>query len=253
VEHLQKWIDRVIFPLSSPDGRGYAGRSLSRWRPGLDENEHKRLLDQPGAPERWRKTYPAGWQGLADLSPDLEQVIIVEGPFDRLALIASGIAPGGILALVGSRDSHAADRIPKPIRRAIIALDGDASGKSAAQALSQHLYLAGLPSVICTPPEDGLGKDWSERLRLGGMAALSCVLEEALAPLQVQRLPWRASWCGLNIRQQIYHMAEALSFPALEIAGRQIGPGASFWYDASESSAALAAELYELLLPHFER
>src|SRR5713101_5247650 len=64
VEHLlllQRWIGRIVFPLSSPDGRGFIGRTLLRWEPGMDENAHKAVLDRPGAPRRWVKTNPAGW------------------------------------------------------------------------------------------------------------------------------------------------------------------------------------------------
>ncbi len=258
VAPVQKWIDRLIFPLSSADGRGYAGRALSGWRSGMDENEHKRVLDAPGAPERWRKTYPAGWQGLAELSPDLEQLIIVEGPFDRLALIAAGIAPDAILALVGSRDSRAAEWIPAHVKRVIIALDGDQSGKKAAEALHQALYRAGLAGVICTPPDDGMGKDWSERLRLGGLAALSPVLEAASAPIEQAApsalLPWRVSWDGLELRKRLYQMAEALRFPALQIGSQQIDAGDRVgWYHLAEGAIDLAALAYETLLPHFQR
>jgi DNA primase len=172
VQPLQKWLDRLIFPLSSPDGRGYAGRALYGWRPGMDENAHKRLLDQPGAPERWRKSFPAGWYGLADLAPDCEQVMLCEGPFDRLALIACGLWAENIVALVGSRDSRVGAWIPARVQRALIALDGDEQGREAAEALRQRLSEVGLSCAICTPPDDGQGKDWSERWRRGQHAAI---------------------------------------------------------------------------------
>jgi DNA primase len=175
---LQKWVDRLIFPLSSPDGRGYAGRSLALWQPGMDENEHKALLDQPDTPKRWRKSFPAGWYGLADLAPDCERVIIVEGPFDRLALIAAcEDFASDIVALVGSRDGRAGDWLPARVQRAVIALDGDEKGKEAAQVLRLRLPEKGIACVVCTPPEDDLGKDWSERWRRGQHAAVWSVFD----------------------------------------------------------------------------
>jgi DNA primase len=194
---LQKWLDRLIFPLSSPDGRGYAGRALHLWQPGMDENEHKALLEALAGQEqeaseaahergkylpvlhrRWEKTYPAGWYGLADLDPDCEHVILVEGPFDRLALVAAcGDFAGHIVALVGSRDGRAGDWLPARVQRAIIGLDGDEKGREAAEALRLSLAEKGISGVICTPPDDGLGKDWSERWRRGQHAAVWSVFE----------------------------------------------------------------------------
>ncbi len=225
----------------------------------MDENAHKARLEAPGAPRRWEKTNPAGWYGLAELSPDLEQLIIVEGPFDRLALIAAGIAPDAILALVGSRDSRAAEWIPAHVKRVIIALDGDESGKIAAEALADELYPAGLACVICTPPDDGQGKDWSERLRLGGKAALWPVLA-AFSPAPAEAttpeglVPWRPEWEGLDRRQRLYRMAEALRFPALQVGGQQIDAGDRVaWDNLAEGAADLAALAYDLLVPRFQR
>jgi DNA primase len=198
VRPVQKWLDRLVFPLNSPDGRGSIGRALHAWRSGMDENEHKLFLDEPGAPERWRKTYPSGWFGLADLAPDSEQIIIVEGAFDRLALIAAGVSAGDVVALAGSRDSRAAKWIPAHVRGALVALDGDTSGKEAAEALRLRLYLAGLRAAICTPPDDGLGKDWSERWRRGAHAAIWPLLEalDALDAPSATAQPLLGSFSG---------------------------------------------------------
>src|SRR5438045_1719136 len=79
-QKIHRWQARIMFPLTSPEGRGYIGRSLAGWRPGMDENRHKALLEQPGRPKRWIKTNPAGW-----FSCDLDQlsrcIILVEGGF----------------------------------------------------------------------------------------------------------------------------------------------------------------------------
>src|SRR5713226_3479377 len=49
--YVQRWAERLIFPLASPAGKGYIGRSLWRWQPGMDENVHKTLLEQEHAPK----------------------------------------------------------------------------------------------------------------------------------------------------------------------------------------------------------
>ena len=88
---LKRWIGRIIFPLGSLDGYGFIGRTLLRWVPGMDENAHKALLDLPGAPRRWIKTNPAGWFGFEKPACLAEWVVLVEGGFDRLTLLAAGM------------------------------------------------------------------------------------------------------------------------------------------------------------------
>lgn len=169
---ITKWADRLIFPLWAAEGRrGYAGRTLRLWKPGMDENEHKRLLDkyagqagkdEPQKVRRWRKTNPAGWFGVnsKSLAPC---VVIVEGAFDRLALLAAGLGPRESLALVGT--ALRVDVLPLHVQSVILALDGDEPGQKAAQKLTQDLQAAGLATTLCTIPQDGYGKDWNERWR----------------------------------------------------------------------------------------
>jgi hypothetical protein len=99
---LKRWIGRIIFPLGSPDGHGFIGRTLLKWEPGMDENTHKALLDQPGAPRRWIKSNPAGWFGFEKPACLAEWVVLVEGGFDRLALLAAGLPANAVIALVGT-------------------------------------------------------------------------------------------------------------------------------------------------------
>src|SRR5207248_1586444 len=43
---LKKWLDRLVFPFTTPQGEtGYLGRTLAFWQEGMDENEHKRIID----------------------------------------------------------------------------------------------------------------------------------------------------------------------------------------------------------------
>lgn len=176
---LAKWRDRLVFPLGSPAGLGYAGRSLAGWVPGMDENAHKALLDaDPAGPRRWEKTYPAGWFGFGDLAA-AAYTIIVEGPVDMLALLAAApslIGDVPIVALVGT--AARAEWIPKHVAGVVLALDGDAAGCERAQTLRHELRAAGLAVEICAPAaEDGRGKDWAERWRLVRHEGVWSVLE----------------------------------------------------------------------------
>ncbi len=170
---VEKWIDRLIFPLWAADGRrGYAGRSLRLWKPGMDENEHKQLVEefdkQAGRDERkkirrWRKTNPAGYFGVGSksLSPC---IVVVEGAFDRLALLAAGLETPDVIALVGT--ALQAEILPLQVQSVVIALDGDESGQKAARKVGGELQAAGLVVTLCAVPQDGQGKDWSERWRI---------------------------------------------------------------------------------------
>src|SRR5260221_3429105 len=161
---LTRWIGRIIFPLGSPGGQGFIGRTLLRWEPGMDENAHKALLDQPGAPRRWIKTNPEGWFGLE--TPELltQWVVLVEGGFDRLTLLAAGFPATSVLALVGTaaRPVWLARSAPQ-VKGVVLGLDADEGGQTAMERLAGEFRQAGLAVVLCPPPHDPWGKDWSER------------------------------------------------------------------------------------------
>ncbi len=171
---LQRWSERLIFPLQSESTRGYIGRTLAGWQPGMDENEHKQLLEHPGRPQRWIKTNPAGCFSLPreQLAP---QLIIVEGPFDRLALMAAGLRGEEVVALAGT--ALPLNWLPAHVHRVLLALDGDEGGREATVRLSTQLREQGRAVSRFLMPLDGQGKDWNERWRLSGRAGLQPLLD----------------------------------------------------------------------------
>jgi hypothetical protein len=163
---LQRWMGRIVFPLGSPAGGGFIGRTLLGWEPGMDENTHKVLLDRPGAPRRWVKTNPAGWFGFNAPGRLTERVVLVEGGFDRLALLATGFPATTVIALVGTaaRPAWLARSAPQ-VKGVVLALDADNSGQTAMERLADEFRQAGLSVTLCPPSHDQWGKDWSERWR----------------------------------------------------------------------------------------
>jgi hypothetical protein len=157
---LCRWGERMIFPLASPAGKGFIGRSLWGWQPGMDENAHKKLLEQEHAPRRWIKTNPAGWFGY-EPTQFAESIILVEGGFDRLTLLAAGFRPSDVVALVGT--AAQANWLPPQVKSVILALDADEGGKGATSRLAEHLTRGGFDVKLCSPPQDRWGKDWNER------------------------------------------------------------------------------------------
>ena len=163
---LQRWVGRIIFPLGSPGGQGFIGRTLLKWEPGMDENAHKALLDQPGAPRRWIKTNPAGWFGFDAPAWLAEQMVLVEGGFDRLVLLSSGLPANAVIALVGTAARPAwLARFAPQVKRVVLALDADDDGEAAMERLASEFRQAGFIITLCPPPHDQWGKDWSERFR----------------------------------------------------------------------------------------
>ena len=171
---LRRWEERILFPLASPAGKGYIGRSLWHWQPGMDENAHKSLLDQPRRPRRWIKTNPAGWFGV-DSDQLSSSIILVEGAFDRLTLLMAGFDAPGVVALVGT--AAPIDWFPPHIKSAVLAFDGDLGGQEATSRIEEQLVQAGIHVRLCLPPQDRWGKDWNERWRRLGPESLRPALE----------------------------------------------------------------------------
>jgi len=153
-----KWRDRIIFPLWHPDGGGYVGRSLHGWVEGMNEAQHKVVLPDG---MRYQKTGRAGWYGVA--AHELAStVFIVEGTFDRLALLANGADTNEVIALCGS--SLNVEWLPNHVDTVILALDLDEAGRTASSELEKTLRIAGI-HVAIAESDDTIGKDASERHR----------------------------------------------------------------------------------------
>jgi len=173
-ELLCRWVDRLLFPLNSPYGRGYIGRSLWHWQPGMNETIHKELLERPGGPKRWIKTNPAGWFSMEfEQLPDT--IILVEGAFDRLTLLAAGFQSHQIVAVVGT--ALQVEWLPAQVKTVVLALDGDDGGKEASSRLADQLAQAGLRVRVCPLGQTTWGKDWNELWQRLGQQSLAPVVE----------------------------------------------------------------------------
>ena len=174
-----RWSNRIIFPVGAwwPDGStrlGFCGRSLAGWQPGMTDQAHKEVLESRGMPRRWLKTWPHGWFGY---EPEKlgSWVLLVEGPFDRCALLSAGFSEGEVIALVGT--GARGFWLPKMVETVVLALDGDEGGTKAAVLLSEHLKRNGRTVLHCPPPPDQLGKDWSERWSRHGLRGVLPALD----------------------------------------------------------------------------
>ncbi len=120
---------------------------------------------------RWWSTATSGYFHGQVLTT-CEHITIVEGAFDALALLASGIED----VLAAGTNGIRSAAIPVNVLSATIAFDGDPEGQKAAAAHEKLFRRKGIRTTRCTPPVDGRGKDWSERYRLHGVSGLSQLL-----------------------------------------------------------------------------
>jgi Toprim-like len=179
---LHRWTERLIFPLSSPSGKGYIGRSLWGWKVGMDEYTHKALLEQEHAPKRWIKTNPAGWFGF-DPEQLAESLILVEGAFDRLTLLSAGFRETEVIALVGTAAQPS--WFPQQVKTILLALDADEGGRDAMQRLAERIARAGYLVQLCPPVQDKWGKDWNERWQRIGSQSVWPLYEAYAAVLAI--------------------------------------------------------------------
>jgi hypothetical protein len=156
---LKRWVGRIIFPLGSPDGQGFIGRSLWYWEPGMNEHQQKAMLEERGI-RRWIKTNPAGWFGFDTPSELATAVVLVEGGFDRLSLMAAGLPTNAVMALVGTAARPAwLMQLAPQVRGVVLALDADEGGMTAMERLADEFRLSGFTIALCPPPHDAWGKD----------------------------------------------------------------------------------------------
>jgi len=165
---LRRWAARIVFPLESPFGRGYIGRSLWQWRPGMNENTHKAVLET-GETRRWIKTNPAGWFSCT-FDQLADRLILVEGAFDRLTLLTAGFDATEVVALGGT--TVQVEWLPPQVKTVVLALDGDQGGKEASERLADQLAREGFAVKISPFPQDRWGKDWNERWRRIGQECI---------------------------------------------------------------------------------
>jgi DNA primase len=193
LERFRRWCDRIIFPILTPKGEiGYCGRSLFLWEPGMDEDEHKKRIDAYNVQmkeqygdkalwhqmPRWKYTYQQGffnWQAVKEF----DTLVFVEGAFDALACMASGI-PNAIPIGTTGLD---AGILPLNVCGAIMGLDIDGPGRKAAKQLATSLKRKGIDVSVCMATDS---KDWSAAYRMYG--------EQGLTPIK-QIIEAQISFC----------------------------------------------------------
>lgn len=185
---LNKWCDRLIFPFTTPDQkRGFSGRSMHLWVSGMDENEHKKILNELDKQylasgtynpyRRYEKTYRNGIINAAAFKNN-RTVRMCESGFDAIPWLLEHY--DNTVAASGS--SFSPEFIPANVRHITIAFDADIK-QPTVDALKENLGRAGFTSDLSVPPIDNFGKDWCERYRHAGLAGLVIPFRPISEPL----------------------------------------------------------------------
>ena len=168
---IRPWEDRLLFPLITPGGEvGFMGRLITHWQCCHDAAAHQARLRASGQ-ETWRKTSQPGWFWDPPHLPSSEPVVVVDGPFDRLAVLsAGGFEPGEVIALVGMTFQPAwLSRVS-----AVLFALNQSQGKEASERFKHHLsWKDGVQVDVCRLP--ARGSNWSERWRREGADGLELI------------------------------------------------------------------------------
>ena len=243
--------DRVIFPIHERDSQvaGFIGRDLSgaSHAPKYLNTCRHALFDKGsllyGLPEAQ----------VSPSTPAVGQPVVVEGPLDVLAItaaqhrqnVADGLLP---VAACGTAftvaHAHGLAEV-SPHSPVVVAMDGDAAGRSAATTVGELLRHVGLEVHVAVLPN---GLDPAELLAHGGMVhafiaaaalpLLSVHVERAVAA-QGDRMQWVEGRLGAARA-----IASYLSTYPVNHAARQIG-----WI--SQSLELSAASFTQLLADAF--
>ena len=166
-EWIRPWEDHLLFPLLTPDGEvSFIGPLITRWQCCRDAAAHQARL-RAEKREPWRKT-GRGWFWDPSHLPPQDPVVLVDGPFDRLALLAAGdFEPGEVVALAGMPFQSA---WLAQVRAILFALNQPQHGKEVSERVKHQLaWNGGVRVEMCRPTR---GNNWSERWRREGDGGL---------------------------------------------------------------------------------
>ena len=162
--------DRLLFVLRDERGRpvGFGGRALSA------ANEPK-YLNSPETPVFQKKRLLYGLSDARDAIRKRDRVVLVEGYFDHLALVAAGVEE--VVASMGTAlTPEQAGKLRRLSPSVVVCYDGDQAGRAATRGALSHLLDQGFSCRVARLPS---GRDPHDVLREEGPGNLVSRIEEA--------------------------------------------------------------------------
>lgn len=160
-EWSERFRNRLLFPIVDLMGRtvGFGGRALG--------DEEPKYLNSPESPVFQKRDVLYGLSLTKNSVREREQVLLVEGYMDFLAVYQAGVANAA--ATLGTALAEGQVRILKRYAREVVLnFDQDPAGLAAAQRAIQVLLAEGLRIRVVVVPD---GKDPDEFIRKNGAGA----------------------------------------------------------------------------------
>jgi len=162
--------DRLLFVVRDDRGRpvGFGGRTLQ------PEGTPK-YLNSPESPVFLKKWLLYGLSDARDTIRRRESVVLVEGYFDHLALIAAGIDET-VASMGTALTPEQAEKLKRLAPRVTLCYDGDTAGRAATRGALRNLLAQGFEARVARLPD---GQDPHDVLSRQGSEHLRALLEEA--------------------------------------------------------------------------
>ena len=162
--------NRLLFPIRDERGRvvGFGGRSLS--------GEEPKYLNSPDSPVFAKNRLLYGMPAAREGMRQSDRVVLVEGYFDHLGLLLSGV-PETVASMGTSLARPQAEKLRKWVARAILCYDGDAAGRSATRRAIPLLLAEGLEVRVAPMPA---GADPFDHYRESGGGAVRAAVDNAV-------------------------------------------------------------------------
>ncbi|HEX9305229.1 MAG TPA: DNA primase, partial [Thermoanaerobaculia bacterium] len=130
--------DRLLFVLRDERGRpvGFGGRTLST------ESEGPKYLNSPETPVFQKKRLLYGLSDARDAIRKRDRVVLVEGYFDHLALVAAGIEET-VASMGTALTPEQAVKLRRLSPSVVVCYDGDPAGRAATRGALTHLLAQG--------------------------------------------------------------------------------------------------------------
>jgi DNA primase len=162
--------DRLLFVLRDERGRpvGFGGRALG------PEGEPK-YLNSPETPVFQKKRLLYGLSDAREAIRKRDRVVLVEGYFDHLALVAAGIEEA-VASMGTALTPEQAAKLRRLSPSVVVCYDGDPAGRAATRGALSHLLGQGFSCRVARLPA---GRDPHDVLREEGPESLVARIEEA--------------------------------------------------------------------------